>query len=1607
MSCDLTSGFTVDCRGIAGISTLYIGLFNSNTKFIYEQLINPVSHGQIIGIENSPVFYEIELQSETGSFTQQDMVSVETNTSYFDKKIEFTMYALEQSIVEMVRILGSGNWCIIFLDNNQQFWLLEDKNICNVTSTSLSLGKATGDLNGVIITLETKGLKPASVISSGVFTPGDTYGPIAAKGVMITSFDEFGYDTDVVYATTPYGNGKSFNAIYEGIKLDLGASASNPDFSYMIQEDLGRLPTVTDTVMWINWFSENMYNPQTVRPYIQETTYLSISPDQWSSGGYGLTAVTIIPTDLKGGGSPNDESFLKGAQKMQSLGYKVGIIPVLSTADLTLDYHTYLNWRGYIFFDNETIFQKWVLEYEAFITYYIDLCYNNNIDLGYIYVGSEFQTLLTASPQDSVKYQEMKASDPSYNIPQYLSNAFRDQFISVLAVLGEYAKNRFPNSIVTYASNWTEYGWAGNQNFNLDSLWINPNIDRIGIDWYFPLTQVHTDNKTTLLAGETSGEYFTYYYTGYDPSQYDLNTSNGNGKLGLTAVTIDVSQGLKDVFGFLNNHHYCLPRYVADASPLLIDENTYNTIYDSNSISGITGSINVISTKPGLTAGVFPIGGSYGSLGVHDTWMSFTGSNAGAAVLPTISSTHSLTSMDFEVDFRVTGINTSFDRVTLIDNIIDVQLNLSDSSNPYVLFDIPGATGGSFFGFIGAISFNTDNNLKINITNEGGNNYSITTNINGNIAAADFVATSNLISNFIPTGTVVVAAYNIFGFATMFGRIYRYSLSIKSGGEYYGGVYNFEDSVYGVRNEWDYFYNFNTSKKIMATEIGAGSYNGSSVNPNVFVTSQYSNTAPETAIFPPGHNMADWFSTMASFQYFLQDLSGAYGSTFELDETHQKAVLDTQIRYLNSNGVTDQVIYTLDCRYSGSFGAIAFDEASGYYEVYGADTPIFPMTHAINGKYANGYTEGVLNVIAPNIDLTGFVPLTYPLAPTQSVSIGTAHRNFNSYVNPDLSDYEWTFSSPTGSNVCGASSATSSATINPGGTASGNSGRFIRFYAYGDVVNVLQRPPATISFEAIGNGTIDVIIYSTYDLSIQGRQQFTLGSTYSIYSYQPPRLYPNTEYILGIYVNGLLSSGNVTATFKKNFCLDMNTSLNLPTPYIKLRADYNTLVGNSQPLLDWYGYDDHNNVEVNKYHQSSAFSRLTFETTATYGVIEYVRDFYNILGINMFNLLAVLDGFIIQSDATIVGGNGAISNYMSVVPNTKYTFSGFLTTNQVIGWYDSNKNPIGNSIALDMTLTVTSPAGAAYLVTLVQSSVDDYTVYSLGQIQEGGSATDFENFEGLQYCDISGLAIYVNGSFYQYLTLEPQSTAKLIQQISFSLPGGSKTVDVYHNGRGAYAPFDPLVRRSGTFIRSVYLPDVTATINTSTKTGNIVFIGDSIISGFKIPTNPIKDVWVNQLRELGYPGDVFHHSYAGLILNTFIGTTASTTAFVNQLSLYPNVSNYFIQGGINDGGNNIPLASFTASYTDFVGKLHGMNPSAEIYCLGFTPAFFETNALGLTYGQYRQGIKVVADSHTYSTYVDFSGIYPATFSYIPDGIHPNALGTTTLVNGLINQTPLI
>jgi len=157
-------------------------------------------------------------------------------------------------------------------------------------------------------------------------------------------------------------------------------------------------------------------------------------------------------------------------------------------------------------------------------------------------------------------------------------------FVDELVTLAADVKSVLPNTKVTYAADWSEFvpyqtskfgGPSGEIFFHLDPLWSDSNIDAIGIDNYWPLSDWRDgDSHVDALAGTASI---------YDPAYLKGNIEGGEGydwfyasfadRESQTRTNITDSAGkpwvfrFKDIRNWWLNQHFDRPGAVESATP--------------------------------------------------------------------------------------------------------------------------------------------------------------------------------------------------------------------------------------------------------------------------------------------------------------------------------------------------------------------------------------------------------------------------------------------------------------------------------------------------------------------------------------------------------------------------------------------------------------------------------------------------------------------------------------------------------------------------------------------------------------------------------------------------------------------------------------------------------------------------------------------------------------------------------------------------------------------------------------------------------------------------------------------------------------------------------
>ncbi|AWW50846.1 glycoside hydrolase/phage tail family protein [Wolbachia endosymbiont of Folsomia candida] len=201
------------------------------------------------------------------------------------------------------------------------------------------------------------------------------------------------------------------------------------------------------------------------------------------------------------GGTVSDTALIRYIDELHSRGYKVMLYPML-----LLDTEN-KEWRGRLTGSPEDI-SPFFQRYNKFIEHYAYIAKRTQTE-GLV-IGSEF-----------VELTKIKDSQGNYPVVQEL--------IDLATAMKSYCVG---DIMLTYAADWSEYhshdGW-----YHMDELWSSEQIDFVGIDAYFPLTDGPEPpfgySAEDVIDGWSSGVGYDYFYdyskgepekTRYNDSKY-------------------------------------------------------------------------------------------------------------------------------------------------------------------------------------------------------------------------------------------------------------------------------------------------------------------------------------------------------------------------------------------------------------------------------------------------------------------------------------------------------------------------------------------------------------------------------------------------------------------------------------------------------------------------------------------------------------------------------------------------------------------------------------------------------------------------------------------------------------------------------------------------------------------------------------------------------------------------------------------------------------------------------------------------------------------------------------------------------------------------------
>lgn len=312
--------------------------------------------------------------------------------------------------------------------------------------------------------------------------------------VIIPGSGEFVYDT--VCQNKSFGNLINGKWCQRGTasKINKHNNTSKTDSIVALDQMKKELPNLKWVAPVVTWFTDHTdIKDAALNPAVEYKDLTTITfPDEWQVAGrnrYSAHDIKKVNNKPIYGGTPSDNSVVRYLDELKNRGYSIMFYPMF-----------FINlydkpWRGRLSGsaqDVENFFNK-SDGYNAFILHYANLV-KGKVDA--FLIGSELVSLT-----------KIKNSNNEFIVVNELIKLAK----KVKEILGSNVK-------ISYAADWSEYHHDDFGFHHLDDLWASDDIDFVGIDAYFPLTNVRgsTYDLEEIMSGWQSGEGYDFYFEDSD-----------------------------------------------------------------------------------------------------------------------------------------------------------------------------------------------------------------------------------------------------------------------------------------------------------------------------------------------------------------------------------------------------------------------------------------------------------------------------------------------------------------------------------------------------------------------------------------------------------------------------------------------------------------------------------------------------------------------------------------------------------------------------------------------------------------------------------------------------------------------------------------------------------------------------------------------------------------------------------------------------------------------------------------------------------------------------------------------------------------------------------
>jgi len=168
MACDITAGWTIDCKDSQG-GIVKIFIANGPVDGFTE------SNGELtaVTVGGTPLapgdFFEFEVPKQTSSLTETVNASTENGTVFYQQDLVLVFNKLEAAKRDQIALMAQNeNMFVVAKDGNDKYWSIGLERGASLTAGSLTSGTAYGDRNGGELTLTGLEANPMYEVDSAI-----------------------------------------------------------------------------------------------------------------------------------------------------------------------------------------------------------------------------------------------------------------------------------------------------------------------------------------------------------------------------------------------------------------------------------------------------------------------------------------------------------------------------------------------------------------------------------------------------------------------------------------------------------------------------------------------------------------------------------------------------------------------------------------------------------------------------------------------------------------------------------------------------------------------------------------------------------------------------------------------------------------------------------------------------------------------------------------------------------------------------------------------------------------------------------------------------------------------------------------------------------------------------------------------------------------------------------------------------------------------------------------------------------------------------------------------------------------------------------------------